>query len=108
MQDGDALQCAQLDQSRLQLSRFLDRFVHEAFDHIFAPRLQSPIAESTCETLDTSKANIKRFVGIAIQYVNAGILQQTPNFGLFSRLIVVVAQHANCRNADRRVQFLGN
>src|SRR5262245_27258798 len=82
VQNSDTLRRAQLDQRRLQLERFLDGFVYKAFDHVFTPRLQSPIAEATCETLDASKSYIEHFASIAIQYLNAGIFEHMPNLDL--------------------------
>src|SRR6185436_14598438 len=57
VQDRDAAIVPQPGERRLELQRFVHRFVDELLDDVFAPRSEGAAAEASGEPLHTGKAD---------------------------------------------------
>src|SRR5262245_36787577 len=71
VQQHNRLLGSETRQRRLELERFVDRFVHELFDDGLSPGTKRPSAESTREPLDAGKSDPLHFAGIAVENVHA-------------------------------------
>src|SRR5262245_48346441 len=88
VKERNAMRGAQSRECRLELERFVDRFLHEELDGRFAPRTERAAAESAGESLRACKANPLNFRGVAVEHLHARVPQRLTNVFVMAGLVV--------------------
>ena len=107
VQHGDAACRAQARQRGLELQRLVDRFLDEALDRPLAPGPERAAAEAAAEPFDAREPDAVDLGGFAVEDRHAGIGQNLADLVLVAAFIVVVAEHGDDGNVDRRRQLAG-
>ena len=106
VEQRDDVLVAQARERGLELQRFVDRFVHELLDDLFAPRTERPAPEAAGEALDAGEADPEDLGGVAVEHDDAGVLEDPGDLALLARFEVVVAEDGDDRNLDGGKQLL--
>jgi len=101
VQHRDEVLVAQPRQRRLELQRFVERFVHELLDDLLPPRAERAASEAAAEPLDAGEADAVNLGRLAVEHCHARVLEDGGDLDLLPRLDVMVAEHADHRNAHR-------
>ena len=102
MHEHDAVIGLESRQRRLELQRFLYRLVHEVLDDLFAPRTERATPKATAESANSGEPDAAKFPRVSVQHVDADVSQDLTDVTLLTRLEVVIPQHADHRDLDRR------
>src|SRR6187455_1936346 len=93
------MRCAKTSQRALQLERFVHRLAYEQLDDVLAPRTERTASEPTAETLHPGKPNAVHFRRVAVEDDDARVDEDLSDLVALPRLVVVVAEHRDARNA---------
>ena len=95
---------AQPRQRRLELQRFVHRFVHEHLGHLFAPGSEHTAAKTACKPFHAGETDAVHFARVAVEHLDAGVDQNLPDFLLGARFEIVVAEDGHDGNPRGRGQ----
>ena len=82
------------------------RLLHELLHAGLAPGAERAAAEAAGETLHAGESDARDLDGLAIEHLHARVGQDAAHLGLLARLVVVIAEHGDDRNAHDRGQLL--
>src|SRR5437763_16209379 len=86
----------------LELQRLVDRLAHEALDRLLTPGAEHVFTKSAPEPLDAGEADAADLVALAVEDRDARFSEDALHLVLLPRLVIMVAEHGEGRDAERR------
>ena len=102
VQQRNPLRRAKARQRGFELQRLVDGLVHELLDDRLSPRSERTRPEPATETLDAGDADALQLAGVTVENGQAGIGQNPAHLILLARLEIVIAEHGDGGNPERR------
>src|SRR5262252_738116 len=86
----------------LELERFLNRLVDEVLYDFLTPGPERSAAESPAEPSDPSEANAAKLPRVAVEHVDADVVEDFGDIRFLPRFEVVIPEHRDDGDLRRR------
>src|SRR5688500_4679462 len=83
---------AKARECRLELQRFVDRFLDKRLDRLFAPGPERSAPEAAAKPLHAGEADAMDFSRLTIEDRHPGVRENLPDFILVAAFVVVIAK----------------